>query len=114
MLKPHLKSFIEKAKKVGYEAVTDDLRILLATQVKLVLLDSRLVFLADVPLKRVGKPMARLFQIPKGQSLAEKGILYTLNLKEEFFQINEEKRLFSPLSRNAFQRCHLYDPQVRQ
>ena len=71
-VKAPLKKLYKKAKGVGYEAVTDDLRILLATQVKLVLLDARLVFLADVPLKRVGKSMARLFQIPRGQSLAEK------------------------------------------
>jgi hypothetical protein len=113
-VKAPLKKLYKKAKGVGYEAVTDDLRILLATQVKLVLIDARLVFLADVPLKRVGKSMARLFQIPKGQSLAEKGILYSLNLKDEYFQIDEEKKLFSPLSRNAFQQCHLYDPQVRE
>ena len=112
LLKDKVKELYQEAGKMGFEKLTDDLRILLTSQTKVIFLDGKITFLIDVPVKPIGEPLARLIQIPRNQVLVQESISYALNMEYDFYQIKEEKSLFAPLQNNAFHRCKLFDEQI--
>merc|ERR1712001_340663 len=84
-LRNSVKKLYEESGKMGFERITEDLRVLLVSQTKAILLDGKISFLIQIPLKKIGEDLPRLFQIPKGQQLTQNLISYKLQLKNDYF-----------------------------
>ena len=112
-LRDSVKKLYEESGKMGFERITEDLRVLLVSQTKAILLDGKISFLIQIPLKKIGEDLPRLIQIPKGQQLTQNLISYKLQLKNDYFQVKMDKSLYSALPNNVFDKCVIFDEQVK-
>ena len=108
-----LKKLYAKSKQRGYQPVTNDARILLASSTRIFVLDFQLIVEIKVPLEKSSLSMPKLVHIPARQKLLINELAYTLHLPANLFQVNLQSKIINTLTESSLSNCKIYDKQYK-
>ena len=106
-----LKELYDKVQPQGYREITNDARILLTANLRIMVIDFQILIEFSVPLEKTSVQMAKLVHIPSNQKLLINELTYSLHLPTNLFQVQKQSKSMNVLKNFPLSSCKIFQKQ---
>lgn len=106
-----LRELYDKVQPKGYRAITNDARVLLTANPRIMIIDFQILIEFSIPLEKTSVQMAKLVHIPSNQKLLINELTYSLHLPTDLFQVQKQSKSMNVLKNFPLSSCKIFQKQ---